>query len=69
MKDLIFKNWKTTLMALISFVVTILVTYGVITPSESADLNGLIAKLWTNIQEIIAIITGIFLLFAKDYDK
>lgn len=69
MKDLIFKNWKTTLMALISFVVTILVTYGVITPQESAELNGLVAKFWTHIQEIIAIITGIFLLFAKDYDK
>lgn len=69
MKDLIFKNWKTTLMALISFVVTILVTYGIISPAESADLNGLIARLWTHIQEIVAILTGIFLLFAKDYDK
>lgn len=69
MKNLIVNNWKTTLVALVGFLVTIFVTAGTLTPEEGNQFSALITKLVTNVETLIATIMGIVLLFAKDYDS
>ena len=66
MKKLVFKNWKTTLAAVLSLIATILVSVGLLSPEEAAPLEGEAFNIAEHMEGIIAGVTAIVLLFAKD---
>jgi len=60
MKNILFKNWKTTLVGVLAALLSLFVALGKITSDEQTQLME-----WAG--ELIAIGTGLFLMFfAKD---
>jgi hypothetical protein len=78
MKELVFKNWKTTLFGVLSLILFALVNFGVITPDQSEGLqtgvNTIIGNLDSGsiiqaISNILLVVGNALLLFVKDPKK
>jgi hypothetical protein len=78
MKELLFKNWKTTLFGVVSLVLFALVSFGVISPEQKEGINqgvqGVISSFdggvtGQAISGLLLVLGNIALLFAKDPGK
>lgn len=78
MKELVFKNWKTTLFGVISLILFALINFGVITPDQGEELktgvNTIIGNLDNGsiiqaISNTLLVVGNAILLFVKDPKK
>lgn len=61
------KNWKTTLLGVLTFVISMLVLFGVINADQQTELNGLTRTIIDLLIPLIAAISGVINIFlAKD---
>lgn len=68
MKNLL-KNWKTTLFGVLTIVLSVLVSAGIISPDESKEYSIAFTYLFDHLEAFIAAIAGVVLIFSKDYDN
>ncbi len=59
-------NWKTTVAGVIISTVAILAAFGVVSPEQSEELTTGSNSLLDHVEEIVAVIGGVILAFAKD---
>lgn len=68
MKNLL-REWKSTLLGILTILLTVLFTAGVIDLHQKEESLALVSVLLENVESIIAVLAGFALLFAKDYDS
>ena len=78
MKELVLKNWKTTLVGIVSIVMFGLVNFGVLTPEQSQGISDGVNAIAQNVESgvtlqavsnVLLVIGNALLLFVKDPKK
>lgn len=78
MKEVLLKNWKTTLFSVVTLVLFALVQFGVLTPEQSEAINegtnqvvGMFEGGATvaTVSGILLVLGNVLLMFSKDGDK
>lgn len=61
-----FNHWKTTVIGIIIALLSILQISNIISPEQMTQLSAAVPLLGDKLQELLGIIAGIFLFFARD---
>lgn len=60
------KNLITTISGIVTLVITLLVTFGVLKPDQATDLTVQTNVLMEAVPQVVSAVAGIILIFAKD---
>ena len=71
MKDLIerLKNYKTTIVGVVTALIAILVAFGVLGAEQGSQVPEQFTLTYDSIVQLLAAISGFILIFSKDADK
>ncbi len=68
MKDFLARlmSYKTTVIGVATAVIALLALFGIIKPENKEDLAANVTNLWDAVIQVLAVISGIILMFSYD---